>query len=369
MNKYDAIIIGAGPAGSIAARTLAEAGVKVLLTEKDFKRVKPCGGGTPSTSFKDFNLPESEITKKIKTMSVISPSGKRIDVSIKDGYLAMVERGSFDNALRKEAVKKGAELMEAEFKRLEERDGKIFATVTNKGGERTITSDFLIASDGVNSRVATSMGLGSLPGVYTIQEEIQIKDAEKFDGLNACEFWFGLTHAPNFYSWVFPKKEYLDFGTGAIDGKTLGGLLNNFKMRYGVGHAARQIVYRIPIRQRKSLVHRHILFAGDAGGLVMPMSYEGIYYAMRSGKMAAEAIIAGKPKAYEKEWNKKFLRQFNFMRRLQGYFLKNEKRIEKLVDLHKRTGAQDASLRLWLHKDVKVSSLLSYLGFFKHILS
>ncbi len=110
---------------------------------------------------------------------------------------------------------------------------------------------------------------------------------------------------------------------------------------------------------------RHTLFAGDAAGLVMPMSCEGIYYAMRSGKMAAEAILSGKPKNYEKEWKRKFGRQFNFMRRLQKYSLRNDRAIEILIKIHEREEVQNASMRLWLEKDLGISSFLSYISFFR----
>ncbi|MEK7823221.1 MAG: FAD-dependent oxidoreductase, partial [Nitrospirota bacterium] len=70
--KYDVIVIGGGPSGSIAAKTLAAAGAKVTIVEKDFKRVKPCGGATPSTSFREFDLPQKEIVKKIEVISTIA---------------------------------------------------------------------------------------------------------------------------------------------------------------------------------------------------------------------------------------------------------------------------------------------------------
>lgn len=368
MDKYDVVIAGGGPAGSVAARTLAAHGVKVLLVEKDLKRVKPCGGAVPSVAFEEFNLPEEQITKKIKTLSIISPAGFRIDTYIKNGYIALVERGALDSFLRRQAVESGADLLEAELCRAEARGGENFLTVAENEKERIIKSDFLISADGVNSRIARCMGLESLPCVYTIQEDIKLSAEEKFSSINSCEFWLGLSHAPHFYSWIFPKKDYIDIGTSSIDGKALKGLMKNFKMRCSINTEGRQKVYRLPLKQRKPLIYGNILFVGDAAGLVMPLSCEGIYYAMKSGKMAAEAIIAGKPKSYEKAWNRSFRGQFNFMGRLGRYFLKNDKLMEKLVQLHKSEKVQDASLKLWFEKDLRLSSFLSYISFFKNFL-
>ena len=365
--KYDVIVIGGGPSGSIAAKTLAAAGAKVTIVEKDFKRVKPCGGATPSTSFREFDIPQKEIVKKIEVISTIAPSGYRINTSLNGGYLALVERGSFDNSLRKQAEAAGADLMEAEFLRIKEKQKRICITVVEGGRERDVCSDFLIAADGVNSRVASAIGLKSLPGVYTIQEEVDMQAAEDFQGLNVCEFWFGSSHAPNFYSWVFPKKDYIDIGTGHVKGKYLKEFMKNFKMRRRIYGTGKHRVYRLPLKWRDSLVRGNILLTGDAAGLVMPLSYEGIYYAMKSGKMAAEAIVNGKPKDYEKHWNKKFLKQFKLMNALKKYFLRNDRTAEEMVNLHKRKEIQEASLRLWLEKDAGLSKVLSYRDFLRKI--
>lgn len=374
MKEYDVIVAGGGPSGSIATRTLALSGAKVLLVEKDLKRIKPCAGATPLMSFKEFNLPEKEITRKITTISVISPKGARVDSSLKGECIAMVERVSFDGALRRQAEEAGADLIEAELQRVKvqgfsprrlpsgekgSKGQRVLATIIENGKERTITSNFLIASDGVNSRVANSLGFKPLPCVYTIQEDMEAHPED----FHACEFWFGSIHAPGFYSWVFPKKDYIDIGTGSTDGKALKGLMKNFKMRLGINTEGRQRVYRLPLRQRKPLVYGNILFVGDAGGLVMPFSYEGIYYAMMSGRMAAEAIIGGNPKDYEKEWNERFRWQFALMERLKRYFLKNDRSMERLSELYRRKEVQDAWMRLLLQKDLSIPSFMSYISF------
>ncbi|MBI4698439.1 MAG: FAD-dependent monooxygenase, partial [Nitrospirae bacterium] len=126
--KYDAVVVGGGPAGSIAAKTLAAAGVNTGLVDKDHKRIKPCGGATPSRSFEEFDLSPNEIVKKILTISTFSPRGDKTQVSLDGGYLALVERGPFDNSLRKKAEKAGTDLIEAEFLRIKEWQGPVCIT-------------------------------------------------------------------------------------------------------------------------------------------------------------------------------------------------------------------------------------------------
>lgn len=368
-DRYDVIVIGGGPSGSIAAKTLAAAGAKVALIEKDFNRVKPCGGGTPSISFEEFKLPHDTVTQKINTISIISPKGERVDIPLTRGFLAIVERRRFDQSLRKQAQEAGAHLIEAEFLRINEWQRKVCTIIAEGSKEREISSDFLIAADGINSRIAKSIGLESLPSIYTIQEDIDINSPDS-KRLQTCEFWFGSSHAPDFYSWVFPKGNYIDIGTGCVRGRLLKNLMKNFKSRLKINNpkTGMQKVYRLPLKWRTSLVRRNILIAGDAAGLVMPLSYEGIYYAMQSGKMAAEAIVKGRPKDYERRWNKKFHKQFILMKKLKDYFFKNDSRAEKLVSLHKRKDVQNASMQLWLEKDIGSSALLTYINIFRKIL-
>ncbi|MBI4697511.1 MAG: hypothetical protein HY758_00965, partial [Nitrospirae bacterium] len=179
-----------------------------------------------------------------------------------------------------------------------------------------------------------------------------------------CEFWFGAAHAPHFYSWVFPKRDYVDLGTGSTNGKSLKDLMEKFKARRRVFGNGRQKVYRLPLKWRDSLVTKNILFIGDAAGLVMPFSYEGIYYAMSSGKIAAEAVISGRPKDYEKKWRKKYLKQFQLMMGLKKYFLRNDTSMEYMVNLHKNKEVQDASIRLWYGKEFSPSVFLKYAAYF-----
>lgn len=363
------VVAGGGPSGSIAAKNLAPSNINVYLVEKDVKRIKPCGGGIPSRAFEEFNLPVSATYREVKTISVISPKGLRVDMPLEGGPLLMVEREIFDRNLRDIAEKAGARLIEAEITSVEKRGRSLDITIIEDGKEKNLKADFLIAADGVNSRVVSALSLAHLPCLYTMMEQIEVSSLPIGTASNiCCEFWFGSSHAPGSYSWVFPKNDHISIGTGSTDGKALKGLIENFKRRIELNKTGTKKVYRIPLKRREPLVYGNVLFVGDAAGLVMPLSYEGIYYAMKSGQMAAEAIIAGRPLLYEKAWKRKYAKRFYLMQRLKEHFLKNDENAEHFVELHRKKDIQKASMRLWLEKDLGTPGLLSYISFFRRFL-
>ncbi|GBE36524.1 hypothetical protein BMS3Bbin07_00671 [bacterium BMS3Bbin07] len=126
--------------------------------------------------------------------------------------------------------------------------------------------------------------------------------------------------------------------------------------------------YKVPLWKNGLYNMGNILFVGDSATQVMPFTYEGIYYAMKSGEFAAEAIINNRLSLYRKLWRKRFLSRFMLMRTLESVFLRNDAGAERLFDMFSRTDVQEASMRLWLRKDAGRGSLLSYVNLFRKFL-
>jgi geranylgeranyl reductase len=126
--------------------------------------------------------------------------------------------------------------------------------------------------------------------------------------------------------------------------------------------------FKIPLWNSTIFNVNNILFAGDTAGMVMPVTYEGIYYAMKSGEFAARAVIEGRPSVYKKLWNSRFRNRFLLMSKIRNYLFKSDENIEKFVALHKNPEVQEIAMRLWLKKETGNNSLISYLKFFKHLL-
>lgn len=359
------LVIGGGPAGSTAARELARRGVEVLLVERDFSFVKPCGGGLPSGAFEELEITPGLAMVKVQKIRLVSPSGVAVEVGLGKGYIGFVERGEFDSALRGLAVEAGARVLEGRFRGFLQIEGGVRSEVVMGDRTRTIVSDWAVVADGVNSRALASLGIKPPPTAYTL-----VLKTGAFS-TDTCEFWFGSSHAPGFYSWVFPRRGGVSVGTACLDPRGMKALLEGFLRRRGLPPASVDGArgFRIPLWGGGGLFRRgSILFAGDAAGQVMPLTFEGIYYAMMSGRLAAEAISAGRPQDYERLWKKRFQRRFALMRRLSEFFLRDDPSMEKFIALCKRDSFQQASKRLWLEKRADWGSLLSYLNIFRKLM-
>lgn len=384
MIRTNVLVIGGGPAGSVAARFLAENGIDTIIAERDISYIKPCGGGIPSTGLQELNIPHEVARNKIKKLLVVSPRGERVGIELKGGYLCITERGKLDATLRRMATEKGASLIEASFICFDKTGSSIISVVRKKSGEELrIMSNYIIASDGITSRVASALPIKMhFRHLYTISAHMKPAytlhpEGECLNRGDTCEFWFSSDHAPNFYSWVFPSPEYFSIGTGSPNPRQINILLDKFIRRRFDGSVkgggnenllSRTRAFRIPEWNGTVFNMRNVLFAGDAAGTVMPVTYEGIYYAMKSGEFAARAIIEGKPHVYRKLWNSRFRRRFMLMSKIRDYLFKNDSNIEKFITLHKRQDVQEIAMRLWLRKESESSSLISYLKFFNHLL-
>jgi geranylgeranyl reductase len=106
---------------------------------------------------------------------------------------------------------------------------------------------------------------------------------------------------------------------------------------------------------------------GDAAGQVLPLTYEGIYYAMKSGELAATAIAEGKIGNYKKLWEQNFRRRFSLMRRLWEKFLTDDNQAERLVQFCRIPEVQSASMRLWLKKEPGRESLRTYIHILRRL--
>jgi geranylgeranyl reductase family protein len=304
--QTDVAVIGAGPAGSIAAHRLASAGVRVALLERaTFPRDKACGDGVSADGLAvlartgldewaaRFTAPE--------VLRLTSPDGRVLDVRPEpiDGhcYGRVIPRRLLDARLAQAATEAGARLLEgARVQRVERMDGRSLHIIA---GGLTLDTQMVILADGSNAPITRRMGLVREPPDLIAIRQYFAGDAGPSRRL---EIHFEPWITPG-YTWVFPAGDgHVNIGTGTFahrvhqDGIALRNVLNRFTANLATtdGRLARAEpvgpVRGHPLRTRMANAHTHaerVLVAGDAAGLVSPLSGEGIASALESGELAA----------------------------------------------------------------------------------
>jgi geranylgeranyl reductase family protein len=291
----DVIIAGAGPAGTLAAYELATHGHSVLILEKAaFPRYKVCGAGLTHKIIREIPFDISPILETEINQVIFTKGFKDQFARTSSGALLYcTNRDILDDYLLAKAVEAGARVIHGE-KVTEVSQEKGFVKVITRSG--TYRSSLLIGADGASSSVARSAGLREhiMPGLAW-EAEIKVDEASlaRYSGTVFLD-WGSF---PGGYGWVFPKKDHLSIGVGgpATLSKWMmpyyDKLVNYLEKDCGIRVTETSSLksWPIPVRVKRSRFHNgRVLVAGDAGGLTDPLTGEGIYYAVRSGKIAAE---------------------------------------------------------------------------------
>ncbi|MCX7988722.1 MAG: NAD(P)/FAD-dependent oxidoreductase, partial [Thermodesulfovibrio sp.] len=230
--NFEVLVVGGGPAGSTAANCLAKEGIATCLVERNLEFKKPCGGGVPSAGLKDLDILD-EIRQKltfnvVRRVKIIPPFSEPIEVKLNNGEILIFDRYEFDTFLRKLAFNNGVQIIEGELINLEE-GKKIKATIKTKSGDLLkINSKYIVAADGINSKVCSLVNIKKPEFFWTVSFQISLDNYNNDYNKDTCEFWFGSSHASFFYSWVFPGKNYLSIGTGAKKVNMLKLFIENF---------------------------------------------------------------------------------------------------------------------------------------------
>ncbi len=306
--RYDVIVVGAGPAGAIAAHDCARAGLSTLLLEKySLPRYKPCGGAVMYRGLHILQgrLPSRIVEQKIHGLRFILPDGKKAEFTSKKLIGITVFRNRFDEFLARRAEAAGAELVE-EARVIDASVDDSHAAVMTKDG-REFRAKVVIGADGVNSVVAKSLGLRpkhknlnrvglGMESDFFVGEEGVMKATRGDPSILEISPVEGRVS----YGWVFPKRENLAIGIAGAAAHmyplrpAFEQFYKKMEKRFGVDLApTRTWTYFLGADGITSQnVRKRALLIGDAAGFVDPMMGEGIAYAMKSGVYAAQ-VIAG----------------------------------------------------------------------------
>jgi geranylgeranyl reductase len=365
--QYDVIVVGGGPSGATAAQDLAETGHRVAMIDKA-GRIKPCGGAIPPRLIRDFLIPDDQLVAKIDTARMVSPSGRRVDIPIEDGFVGMVDREHFDEFLRVRAARAGAERLTGTFLRIErDADGThvVFRDKAN-GEERRLSTRLVIGADGARSGVgrAEVPGGDDIPYVIAYHEIVAAPAPGEADyDPRRCDVIYDGRISPDFYGWVFPhgKSASIGMGTG-VDGTDLKRATAD--LRAAAGLAGCETIRRegapIPLKPLDRWDNgRDVVLAGDAAGVVAPSSGEGIFYAMVGGRVAAlacEKVLATGQARHLRLARKAFMRDhkavFRILGAMQDAYYRDDERRERFVTLCHDVDVQRLTFEAYMNKEL-----------------
>lgn len=294
---YDAIVVGAGPGGATAAYQLAKAGVNTLLIEKEkLPRYKTCGGGITFKAARALTFDFSPVIERtLYKVDFSWKTGKPYVLQNENPLVYMVQRSRFDNYLAEQAVQAGATLADEVVVKTVDLHETGVSVNTTCG---RFTADFLIGADGATGRVARSLGLmADRWTLAALESEVEVENAVMSYWQDKIGIDLGELRAS--YGWVFPKGDHLSIGVGGLPGRAdYGSRLKQYDSKHtaarvpGIKRVIRGHGYILPCRRPGAAVQKgRALLVGDAAGLVEAFTGEGIYWAIRSGQIAAQSIV------------------------------------------------------------------------------
>jgi geranylgeranyl reductase family protein len=281
----------------MSAYCLSRAGARVLLIDKaKFPRDKPCGGGLTLRAVKELPFSVEPVVEDVVThVTCRLRYGRAFEREGRAALCLMTQRSRLDQFLVERASEAGAEF----------RDG-VRVTVESETSLRVddapVAVDAIVGADGANGTTAKALGLGGdiVPGV-ALEGNVphEVVGGDTYRGRMVIE----LAILPGGYGWIFPKGDHVNVGVGGwgSEGPRLRDELNRLCREYGVDPADVTNLrgHRLPLRRPTTeLAGERALLVGDAAGLVDPVSGDGIYEALVSAKLAADAITTDSIETY-----------------------------------------------------------------------
>jgi geranylgeranyl reductase len=318
-------------------------------------------------------------------MNLISPTGVEVNIgeTLKpDEYIGMTRREILDGFLRDRAIEYGAVPINALVTSIDiPADHKTsqsqytinyqeYQEGSSAGVPKSMNVDLIVGADGANSRVAKAMDAGQYNFAIAFQERIKIPDDKMEFYEEMAEMYVGDDVSPDFYGWVFPKYDHVGVGTGTVVNRpAIKQYQKAIRDRAGDKIAGGKIIkveaHPIPEHYRPRRVQGRIALVGDAAGYVTKCSGEGIYFAAKSGRMAAQEIVklmdGGKHLPTQAEIENTYLKKYDALYGptyavldiLQKVFYSNNGAREAFVELCNSKYVQQVTFDSYLYKTVQ----------------
>ena len=353
--SYDVVVVGAGPAGSIAARHAAMAGARTLVIEEHAASGSPvqCTGLVSSKTLDVCGIePGAWVYQKIKGARIFSPDGSSISIGGEKVRAFVIDRRIFDRLLLQRAAEAGADVLvktkavglgpglrpeqglESGHGSERARGRKVLEVITN-GKRFDISAGVIIGADGVQGSIARWSSLGQ---VQKILSGVQIETAYDVENTDHVEVFLG-NDVPGFFAWAVPVSENTArIGLCVDPAKTHLSAYEHLKRflhtnprmmeRSGKG-CSDMLVGCIPLGPQSRTAADGVIITGDAAGQVKPTSGGGVYMgalcAKIAGEVAAKAALSGDTSAgvlmeYDRRWREAVGRELAVGMRIHNVF-------------------------------------------------
>jgi len=330
----DVAIVGAGPAGSNCAYNLARRGIHATLFDHSYPREKPCGGmmGVADIEafsvLKNFPIEHSEVS----LMRIISPSQKIWNIDMSKNKLFGFSRMRFDQYILNEALNEGANLIKEKVVGLQKK-GESWRVITQKGEYAVKT---VVGADGVSSLIRKNI-VGSLD-----QTDMGVCFGYIFKGVKEKNAIIKFLSKIEGFMWVIPRGDNTSIGGGTSKINDLRELKDQVDLFSKTWHSPFEKIsewaalipnVKNPRTLRLQAAGPDWILIGDAAGHVSPVRGIGIVYALKDGRMAAEAIAQGHVEQFNNMWAESYGKRLVLEARLRGIIYKRPKLESSCIEL------------------------------------
>ena len=290
MRTWDAVVVGAGPAGCAAAYDLAQAGKQVLLLDKAlFPRPKLCAGGLTIKSLKRLRYSVAPVVQEISaTMGIGRGYGPRVQFQTHAPVCALVVRAEFDQFCFEKTCAAGVHFEQASVVATQELDGEVVLTLADG---RAVHTRYLIGADGAHSQIRRLIHADKTHMAVGLEAMVPRSSCSR-----SAVFRFDFGVVEQGYAWSFPKRDHFNVGLYTRDPQRFPlkkDMLNEY-VRFTLGSETLVDLRGFPISTGAEFcvprLQRSFL-VGDAGGYAEQLLGEGIHNALWSGQNAAAALL------------------------------------------------------------------------------